>query len=363
MIQHNFPRVEINLNYLTQNVATIVNMCKKKGIHVAGVIKGTTGIPQCAKCFEDGGASMIASSRLEQLLDAANYGIRLPLLLLRIPMLSEIEDVIKITDISLNSELCVLEALNKEAGHQGKQHKVILMADLGDLREGFWDKSELLDVALAVENTMDNLILSGVGTNLGCYGSIEATKDKMEELVDIAEKIEKRIGRKLEFISGGATSSLPRILNDDMPPRINHLRIGEGILLAHDLDYFYHYNMNIMHQDVYSLKAEVIEIKDKPSYPIGSITIDAFGNKPVYVDRGVRKRALVAIGKVDFGNIDGIYPKESGVEIVGASSDHTILDIENASRSIRVGDVLTFGMTYASLVFLTNSKSVSIHFI
>ena len=363
MVKQVYPRVEINLQYLKENVAEIVRRCGEFGIDIAGVIKGTTGIPECAKMFEEGGAKIIASSRLEQIEDAKNYGIDLPYLLLRVPMMTELAEVVRLTDISLNSEVKVLKALNEEAGKQDKKHKVILMADLGDLREGFWDKDEMVDAALMVEKELTNLELAGVGTNLGCYGSIEATSDKLDELVAIAERIEGKIGRTLEYISGGATTSLPRIINNDMPKRINLLRVGEGILLARDLDVFYGYDMSFMHQDVYTLKAEVIEVKDKPSHPVGKISIDAFGHTPEYVDRGIRKRALLGIGKVDYGSIDEIFPQDEGVEILGASSDHTILDIEDAERNLEPGDIVSFGINYASIVYLTNCRNVQMIFV
>lgn len=363
MVKQVYPRVEINLQYLKENVAEIVRRCGEYGIDIAGVIKGTTGIPECVKMFEEGGAKIIASSRLEQIEDAKNYGINLPYLLLRVPMMTELPEVVRLTDISLNSEIKILKALNEEAGKQGKKHKVILMADLGDLREGFWDKDEMVEVAVTVENELINLELAGVGTNLGCYGSIEATADKLDELVAIAERIEAKIGRTLEYISGGATTSLPRIINKDMPKRINLLRVGEGILLARDLDVFYGYDMSFMHQDVYTLKAEVIEVKDKPSHPVGKISIDAFGHTPEYVDRGIRKRALLGIGKVDYGSIDEIFPKDKGIEVIGASSDHTILDIEDADRALEPGDIVTFGINYASIVYLTNCRNVQMVFV
>ncbi|MBV5342473.1 alanine racemase, partial [bacterium] len=164
-----YPRVEINLKKLRSNIDQMVSRCNAQGIDVAGVIKGCTGIPQCAKQFEEGGCKFIASSRLEQLQDAKDFGVKLPLMLIRVPMLSEVTDVIKLTDISLNSEEVVLKALNDEAIIQGKIHQVILMADLGDLREGFWNKEELLNVALKIENQMNGLELAGIGTNLGCY--------------------------------------------------------------------------------------------------------------------------------------------------------------------------------------------------
>ena len=84
------------------------------------------------------------------------------MMLIRIPMLSEVKDVVRLADISLNSEFEVIKALNEEARRQGKLHKVILMADLGDLREGFWDKDELVDVAEYIEDKMINIQLVGV---------------------------------------------------------------------------------------------------------------------------------------------------------------------------------------------------------
>lgn len=363
MVKQSYPRIEINLQYLKENVQAIVEKSAAEGIDIAGVIKGTTGIPQCAKMFQEGGAKMIASSRLEQIEDAIQYGIDLPMLLLRVPMPSEIPEVVRLCDISLNSEVSVLKALNEEAARQGKIHQVILMADLGDLREGFWDKEEMVRTAVMVENDLASLELAGVGTNLGCYGSIEATADKLDELIEIAEAVEAEIGRTLKYISGGGTTSTPRIYDGDMPARINMLRVGEGILLARDMDVFFGYDMSFMHQDVYTLKAEVIEVKDKPSHPVGKISIDAFGHTPVYTDRGIRRRALLGIGKVDYGSIEEIFPKDKGIEVIGASSDHTILDIEDCERDLKPGDIVEFGINYASIVYLTNCRNVQVVFV
>ena len=278
-------------------------------------------------------------------------------------MLSEVKDVIRLADISLNSEFEVIKALNDEARAQGKLHKVILMADLGDLREGFWDKDEMIKVAEYIENKMINIQLVGIGTNVGCYGSISPTVEKLEELVELAERIEERLGRQLEYISGGATSSLMRVWDKNIPKRINMLRVGEGILLARDLDVFYGYDMSDLYQDIFRLKAEVIEVKDKPSYPVGTIAIDAFGHTPTYVDRGIRRRALLAMGKVDYGDPAELLPMDKSIEVLGASSDHTIIDVEDAERDYKVGDIMTFDICYATVVYLTNCRNVHIAFV
>lgn len=363
MKKQNYPCVEINLNHLKHNVEEVNRKCNEKGIEVVGVIKGATGLPLVAKQYIDGGSKMIASSRLEQIEDCIEYGIEAKYMCLRVPMLSETDEVVRLTDYSLNSELKVLKALNKAAKDQGKKHNVIIMADLGDLREGFWDKEEMVGVALLVENEMENLVLSGVGTNLGCYGSIVPTPDKLEELIEIAEKIESKIGRELEYISGGATTSLMRVWDGDMPERINMLRVGEAAILGRDLEVYFNYDMSSFYQDVITLKAEIIEIKDKPSHPIGEIGIDAFGHRPKYVDRGIRRRALLGIGKVDYGDPFELIPLDEGIEILGASSDHTIIDVEDSSKKLELGDILKFKVCYAVMVYVTNCRNVKIVFI
>lgn len=355
-----YPMVELDLTKFRNNIDQAVKRCGDLGIGLAGVIKGFTGIPEGAKQFAEAGADFIASSRLEQIQGCIDYGIKATYMLIRVPMLSEIEEAVRITDISLNSEVEVLKALNKEALKQGKVHKVILMIDLGDLREGFWDKKELLDAALMVERECDGLYLAGVGTNLGCYGSILATPEKMNELIADAEMIEKEIGRELDIISGGATTSFPMVLSGTMPKRINNLRMGEGIILAKDLKDLFRIDMSFMYQDAFTLRAQIIELKDKPSYPVGELSFDAFGNVGTYEDRGVRKRALLGMGKVDVAFPDMIYPRDKGIEVIGASSDHLILDVEDAERELKVGDIVEFDLCYATIVYVTNSPNVRI---
>ena len=216
----------------------------------------------------------------------------------------------------------------------------------------------MVEVAEFVENELHNLHLAGVGVNVGCYGSVMATPEKLQELVDIAERIEERIGRELEIISGGATSSLMRVLDGNLPPRINMLRVGEGVLLNYDLPHLYDYHIDDMYEDTFKLRAEIIEIKDKPSHPVGEIGFDAFGHRIQYEDRGIRRRALLGIGKCDYGDPDELICCEPGAEVLGASSDHTILDVQDVKRKLWVGDVVEFAIKCATIVYLTNSPNV-----
>ncbi|MBQ6400781.1 MAG: alanine racemase [Firmicutes bacterium] len=353
-----YPKLIVDLQKLKHNIDVVQLACRDQGVEIAGIIKGCTGLGPCAMQYERAGCAYIGSSRLEQLAPLREMGIQAPLMMVRVPMLSEVEDVVRICDISLNSEVAVLKALNAQARTQDKEHQVILMADCGDLREGFWDKDEMVEVAVMVEKDLHNLHLAGVGVNVGCYGSLLPTPEKLQELVDIAERIEERIGRELEIISGGATSSLMRVDDGNLPPRVNHLRIGEGILLAYDLPHLYGYDHHHLHQDVFKLRAEVIEVKTKPSHPVGEIGFDAFGHRIKYEDRGMRRRALLGIGKCDYGDPEELICCEPGAQVLGASSDHTILDIEDAERDLKVGDIIEFDIKYATIVYLTNSGNV-----
>ena len=142
-----------------------------------------------------------------------------------------------------------------------------------------------------------------------------------------------------------------------------YLRIGENILLARDLQTDWGIDtMGYLRMDVFTLKAQVIEVKDKPSHPVGKIFMDAFGNFPTYTDRGIRKRALLGIGKLDLGAIEKLLPKTEGIEVLGGSSDHTILDVEDYKGELKVGDVLDFDLCYATMLFLTSCKSVNMRY-
>jgi len=353
-----YPMLEINLKKVHENVKSMVDLCRQQGISIAGVVKGFNAIPEVVEQFVDAGCTYIATSRMDQIIKLSKYGFKKPFMMIRIPMFSEIKELVQFVDVSLNSELETLNMIQKECQLQGKNHKVVLMLDLGDLREGVFSEEEFINLAEYVENKLENVELYGVGTNLGCYGSIMPSVVNLGRLCTIAQVIESRINRRLEMISGGATSSLSLVIDGKMPKRVNNLRIGEGILLALDLEKFWGYDMKHMHKDTFILKGQVVEIKDKPTYPIGEIFINAFGTKTNYEDKGIRKRALVAVGKQDFGLHDKLIPQKQGVEIVGSSSDHLIIDIEDCDIETKLGEILGFSMYYPPLVFLSGNPGI-----
>lgn len=359
-----YPQLEVDLSILRSNARQVITRCQQQGIRVCGVVKGVDGLPEVARAMHLCGAEELGTSRLEQVERCRAAGVGGPWLLIRIPGLSELPDVVRLCETSLQSERVTLDALEEECVLQGKTHRVIVMADLGDLREGFWDKDEMVDVCVHVERELPHVELAGVGVNLTCYGSTKPTPEKMQALLDIAARIEKRIGRKLEIISGGATSSYTLVHWGTMPAGINHLRIGENILLGKDLQVNWGIqDMDYLRMDGFTLRAEVVEVREKPTYPIGEFAIDAFGRKPVYVDRGIRRRAILALGRADVGELESLIPREAGLTVIGGSSDHCIVDVEDCPRRLEVGDIVEFSLCYSHLLYATSRSDVTIQFV
>lgn len=359
-----YPRIVIDKAKLRNNMTQVIDRCSRCGISVAGVVKGMNGLTEIASIYKDCGAAQLASSRLEQIEQWRDAGLPGPFLLLRIPGMTELPELPRLADYSLQSDRSTLDALETVCARQDLYHKVIVMADLGDLREGFWDKDEMVNVCCHVERDLPHLILAGVGVNLGCYGSIQPTEKNMNELISLARRVELEIGRKLEIISGGATSSFTLVHWGSMPAGINHLRIGEGALLSKDLlvDWGIH-DMTYLQRGTIRLQAEIAEIRDKPTYPVGEITIDAFGHRPVYTDRGIRRRAIAVFGRADVGEVENLLCCEDGMQVIGGSSDHCILDIEDCVRPLKVGDIVKFDLCYSHMLYATGRNDMPIIYV
>lgn len=292
----------------------------------------------------------IADSRIQNLKGIASS---IPKVLLRIPSIGEVQDVVKHTNISLNSEMDTIKLLDKEAGKIQVKHGIILMIDLGDLREGIFDEKEVFETVEKVLK-LDNIKLRGIGTNLTCYGGVIPTPELLKELVNYKKKIEEKHNIVLDIVSGGNSSSIELLLEDKIPPGINNLRLGESIVLGRETAFgnFIDYTYN----DVFTFETDIIEMKLKPSVPIGQIGMNAFGKVPIFQDRGNRVRAILAAGKQDVDHTE-LIPLDT-VELLGSSSDHIIVDVSDSINVYEIGDTMLFKLTYASILSLMTSKYV-----
>lgn len=346
-----YPRIVIDANIIKNNTRVIVDLCKKEGIDVAGVTKGIGGRKEIAQAMVDGGVKYLADSRIKNLIRLEDFD--LPKIMLRVPMISQAKDTVKYADISLNSELATIKALSKEAIQLNRIHKIILMLDLGDLREGIFTREDLLKTIEEVL-TLDNIQLIGLGTNLTCYGGIIPDSKIVNKLLSLSELIKEKYKIDLDIISGGNSSSL-HLLNTGLLKGVNHLRIGEAILLGKETAYGEQIS-NTSSDGIY-LEAELIEIKEKPSLPQGTIGRDAFGNKPSFIDRGNRRRMILAIGRQDI-KLDSLIPVDEDLKVLGGSSDHLILDSSDSKIQYKIGDVVRFNLRYGGILSAMTSEYV-----
>lgn len=347
------PILEINLDKITENTKAVVDLCGNHNIDVLGVTKGFSADPRIVEAIIAGNINGLADARMENIVELRNKNFCQHTTLLRIPRLSNVDNVVKYADASVNSELTVIRALSKAAIQMGKVHDIILMVDLGDLREGIMQEN-VLETVLQV-NKLSGVSIVGLGTNMGCFGGVLPSVENLKMLIELKGIAESYAGVRLRVLSGGGTSTLLLVENRSVPAGINQLRIGEGILLGTDTTN--NRKISWLHHDAFRLRAEVIEVKEKPSVPIGEIGKDAFGNTPHFADKGIRKRAILALGKQDV-YIEGIYPKDRNCTILGASSDHTIVDITERDAIIKVGDKMEFGLTYSGLLSSSASRYI-----
>lgn len=342
--QNKYPRIVVNRDRLLHNYKQMLEIASEQGISVFAVSKAYCALPEILKIVKESGVKYIADSRIENLEKIKDFGFEKKVLL-RIPMPSEVDDVVRLADISLNSEILTLEKLNEAALRQNKKHGIMIMVDLGDLREGMTEDEAVEFAGKILE--MEGLTLEGIGVNLTCYGGVIPSEQNLGRLTDTARRIEEKYSVKLNFVSGGNSSSVQLMMEGKMPKGINNVRLGESILRG--LETAYTKQIPNMKANCFTIEAELIEIKEKDSVPTGDIGFDAFGRVPTFTDKGRMLRGLVAIGKQDVGQ-EGLIPVDEGIEYIGGSSDHTIFDLTNSKNNYKVGDILEFNLDYGAIL-------------
>jgi predicted amino acid racemase len=345
-----YPQVVIDVKKYRHNLQYLLNLVHQKNMTMMAVSKVFCADQNLIDVMNDEQVDFIADSRIENL---RSITTNLPKVLLRIPMPSEVEDVVHYANISLNSEIKTITMLDEAAKRQNINHDIILMIDLGDLREGIFDENEVYKTVHIVQQ-LKNIRLRGIGTNLTCYGGVIPTEEILNRLVSYKNQIEERFDLKLDIISGGNSSNMTLLLQNQIPKGINNIRLGEAIVLGRETafgDY-----LDQMYTDVFTLRAQIIEIKSKPSIPIGTIGMNAFGKVPVFKDKGQMKRAIIGIGTQDVDHTE-LIPYDT-IDTIGSSSDHIILDVTDSINDYQIGDIVSFRLTYSSILSLMTSKYV-----
>lgn len=341
-----YPRIVIDLSKLIHNWRQIQARCVRHHVTMTAVVKGLAGDMRVIQAWVETGLTEIGDSRPENLVNLAPFP-QVHKMLLRLPALSRLTETIAYCNVSLNSEK---ETLARLDNCPNGEHQVFLMVDLGDLREGFCE-NQIHEMAVFCQK-LKKVRVTGLGTNFSCFAGALPTVAKLERLVLLAKLLHDEYKLPIQYVSGGNSSSLPLLYDDSLPAGINHLRIGEGILLGRET---LHGNiLPDLYPDAFMVEAEIIQVQWKPGRTDGEIGRDAFGRKPEIpvVSPGIR--LLLNIGHQDTP-LTGLMPLDPELSVLGGSSDYLVMASE---KTHKVGEIVQFRPNYWSLLALMTSPYV-----
>ena len=314
-----------------------------------GVTKVVLGEPSIAQSICNGGVEFLADSRIDNIIKMKNSGVIAKFVLLRTTK-NDAKTIVQNVDISLNTEIETLEELSKQATKYNIVHKVIIMVELGDLREGVMPYDVIKFIKKV--NRMTHIKIIGLGCNLACFAGVKPDRRNMNQLTQLVDMIEKKFNISMKVITGGNSSNYNWFQSDHDVGAINNLRIGESIFLG--LEPLYRKRIFGLHTDAFRLFGEVVESKLKPSIPTGNLAQNGFGEKPLFLDRGLETRVIIALGRQDVDTPNLKLTNE--IEILGSSSDHLII---NPKKHIfKIGDEVEFGLSYSGLLTAMTSPFV-----
>lgn len=344
------PRLEIDLNKIHHNTQTLVQRLASEGISVTGVTKASLGSAPIAHTLLQAGVCGLGDSRIENIESMRRANITAHMSLIRAPMLSQAKRVVQAADLSFNSELDIIKQLSHYAHELKRVHSIVLMLELGDLREGIMPE-ELLETVESIL-VLPNIELKGIGTNLACRCGVSPDTRNMAQLSELASQIETKFKLNLAIISGGNSANLPWILNQANHTRVNNLRLGESILLGREP--LQRHTIEGLYTDAITLIAEVIESKIKPSVATGVIAQSAFGAVPAQIDQGPKAQSILAIGIQDIDPA-GLTATQNQ-QILAASSDHLII---HTQQCLTIGSEMKFQLNYSALLRAMTSPFVN----
>ena len=347
--------MEVDLDKIYHNARTLVTRLNRVGISVTGVTKATLGAPEIARTWLRAGVSGLGDSRLENITRMRRAKVPSAMSLIRSPMLSQADQVVQLTEMSFNTELAVIRELSAAAKRRGLVHRVVLMVELGDLREGIMPADLIESVRQVL--TLPRIVFMGIGANLACRSGVVPDSRNMRRLSALADSVDAAFGPIVKIVSGGNSANLDWALGGGSVGRINNLRLGEAMLLG--CEPLYRKAIRGLDTGALVLVAEVIELKRKPSSPWGRIAQTAFGepSPSVKSHSGFIEQAILALGRQDV-DPDGLTAP-FGMQILGASSDHLVVDVGDYQGPMKVGTEVSFQLDYSALLRAMTSPFVS----
>lgn len=352
--------VKLYREKLQHNFQFLDELFRKNNIEWAIVTKLLCGTKAYLKEVIDLGLPEICDSRISNLKRIKEMAVEMErevqTVYIKPPARKAIPSVIRYADVSFNTEFETMRLLSEEAQRQNKTHKIIIMIELGDLREGVMG-DYLLDFYESVFK-LPNLKITGIGSNLNCLYGVMPSEDKLVQLSLYKQLIEAKFNQKIPWVTGGTTVVLPLLLKKRLPKGINHFRIGEGLYFGINL--FTGKTIPGMKADVMKLYAQIIELQEKPKVPMGILDENPSGDTYEIDEADYGKtsyRAILDVGLLDIST-DYLEPDDGEVSITGASSDMLVLELGDNLKGYKVGDYISFHLKYMGALSLLNSHYI-----
>ncbi|MFP4060805.1 MAG: alanine racemase [Bacteroidales bacterium] len=349
--------IELNQNKLQHNFDFLEKLFRENGIEWGIVTKMLCGNKDYIKLVLDLGIKQALDSRISNLKIIKSINPEIETIYIKPPAKRSIRSVVKYADISMNTEYETIRLISEEAQQQNKNHKIIIMVEMGDLREGVMGE-ELVNFYGKIFE-LPNIEVVGLGTNLNCLNGVMPNHDKLVQLSLYVQLIEAKFNKKIPLISGGSSVTIPLVLKHFVPERVNHFRIGETLYNGKNLE-----NGEIidgMKTDLFMLHAEIIELTEKPLVPYGEMGTNVAGHSIEINEEDYGKtsyRAILDVGLLDIGTED-FTPVDQSLEISGASSDMIVLDLGTKQPNYKVGDLISFRLNYMGMLTVLNSSYIT----
>ncbi len=348
--------VVLNREKLKHNYQFLNKLFKKHKVEWAVVSKLLCGNKSYIQEVINLGIKQICDSRVSNLKVIKSIDSNIETIYIKPPAKRSLKSIIKYADISINTEFSTIKLLNEEAKKMNKTHKIMIMIEMGELREGvMWD--EFIDFYESVFN-LSNIEVVGIGTNLTCLYGVLPNQDKLIQLSLYEQLIEAKFNKNIPYVSGGSSVTIPLIFKGLLPRSVNHFRVGETLFLGTDV-----YNdstIRNMEHNVFQLFAEIIELSEKPMVPSGEMGTNVEGLEYDFDEKDVGKsscRAILDIGLLDVDE-KHIQPHDNDIEFAGSSSDMIVLDLGKNPKNYKVGDLVEFSLDYMGTLTVLNSKYI-----
>lgn len=348
--------IELDRKKLQTNFNLLDERFKERDIDWGIVVKMLCGNKLFIQEVLNLGVREIHDSRISNLRVVKKLDPNVQTVYIKPPAKRSIKEVITYADVSFNTEYFTIKMLSDEAVRQNKTHKIIIMIELGDLREGVMGE-EFVDFYREVFK-LPNISVVGIGANLNCLYGVMPSEDKYIQLSLYKELIKAYFNVEIEWISGGTSVVLPMFFKNQLPPAVNHFRIGEALYFGLNIEE--QTTFEGMHDDVFKLRTEIIELTEKPMLPVGTLAENPSGEM-LEIDESLygktSLRAIIDVGLLDISP-DYLIPDDGDIEVVGASSDMLILNLGSSEKDYKVGDLISFKLKYMGALGIMNSNYI-----